>query len=255
VLGLFNQSMAQRQMLEPDLVRFDAATFSCLGAMAVTTSVFITWHASEVKTLDDAKTREVILGALSSDGGNAVYPLLLNAFLGTHFKLVLGYQGGNTIQLAMERREVDGRASVVWSGLKAAWPQWIAEKKINVLVQIGLAKEPDLPGVPLLINLARTPTEEAIFRFVSSDSAMGFPVVAPPGVSPDRVAALREAFAATLTDPVFLADAEKRGLPVHFVPGENVQQIAAALIATPKPVIATLKHAIENARRDGKLGK
>ena len=247
--------MGQRQMLEPDLVRFDAGTFNWLGAMAVTTSVFITWHASGVTTLDEAKSRDVVLGALSSDGGNAVYPLLLNAFLGTRFKLVLGYQGGNTIQLAMERGEVDGRASVVWSGLKAAWPQWIAEKKINVLVQIGLAKEPDLPGVPLLVNLARTPTEEAIFRFVSSDSAMGFPVVTPPGVSPDRVAALREAFAATLTDPVFLADAEKRGLPVHFVPGENVQQIAAALIATPKPVIAALKHAIEDARRDAKPGR
>ncbi|HEY7299541.1 MAG TPA: hypothetical protein VH684_16670 [Xanthobacteraceae bacterium] len=255
VLGLLNQSMAQRQMLEPDLIRFNAGTFNWLGATAVTTSVFITWHASGVKTLDDAKSRDVILGALSSDGGNAVYPLLLNAFLGTRFKLVLGYQGGNTIQLAMERREVDGRASVVWSGLKATWPQWIAEKKINVLVQIGLAKEPDLPDVPLLVDLARTPTEQAIFRFVSSDSAMGFPVVAPPGVPPDRVAALREAFAATLSDPVFLADAEKRGLPVHLMPGETVQQVAAALIATPKPVIAALKDVVEDAKRNANAGR
>jgi hypothetical protein len=155
----------------------------------------------------------------------------------------------------MERGEVDGRASVVWSGLKAAWPQWIGDKKINVLVQIGLAKEPDLPDVPLLVDLARTPAELAIFHFVSSDSAMGFPVIAPPGVPPDRVVALREAFAATLTDPVFLADARKRGLPIHLVSGEDVQQIVATLIAIPKEVIATLKRAAEDARRDAKAGR
>ena len=131
------------------------------------------------------------MGALSNDGGNAIYPLLLNRLLGTRFKVVLGYQGGNTIQLAMERGEVDGRASVVWSGIKAGWPQWIAERKVKVIVQIGLIKEPDLPDVPLLVDLATSPTDRAVFRFVSSDSAMGFPVVAPPGIPPERVAALR----------------------------------------------------------------
>src|SRR3954453_1645438 len=171
-IGLFNQSMVQRQMLEPESVRFDGGGFSWLGAMTTTTNVFITWHASGVKTLADARTKDVMMGALSSDGGNSIYPLLLNKFLGTRFKVVLGYQGGNTIQLAMERGEVDGRAAVVWSGLKSGWPQWVALKKVNILVQIGLKKESDLPDVPLLIDLAKTPVEQAIFRFVSSDSAM-----------------------------------------------------------------------------------
>jgi tripartite-type tricarboxylate transporter receptor subunit TctC len=251
-LGLFNQSMAQRQILEPESVRFDAASFDWLGSMQTTTNVFITWHASGVRTLEDAKTKTVVMGALSSDGGNSVYPLLLNKFLGTRFKVVLGYQGGNTIQLAMERGEVDGRAAVVWSGLKAGWPQWIEGRKVNVLLQIGLSKEADLPDVPLLIELAKSPVEQAIFRVVSSDSAMGFPVLAPPGLPPERVAVLRRAFQATMADPAFLADAEKRNLPVKPNAGEDVQKVVEALIATPKEVIATLKRSIEDAKSDAK---
>jgi tripartite-type tricarboxylate transporter receptor subunit TctC len=251
-LGLFNQSMGQRQMLEPDSGRFDIGTFNWLGAMNVTTNVFITWHASGVKTLDDAKLKDVIMGALGSDGGNAVYPLLLNKFLGTRFKVVLGYPGGNTIQLAMERGEIDGRGAVVWSGLKAGWPQWIAEKKLNIILQIGLTKESDLPDVPLLIDLAKTAEETAIFRFISSDSAMGFPVVAPPGVPEDRVAALRKAFQTTMTDPAFLGDARKRGLAIQSSPGDHVQKVVDALMATSKDVIAALKRSIEDAKPDAK---
>jgi tripartite-type tricarboxylate transporter receptor subunit TctC len=247
-IGLFNQSMPQRQILEPETVRFDIGALNWLGAMATTTSVFITWHGSGVHNLDDAARRDVIMGALSNDGGNAVYPLLLNRFLGTRFKVVLGYQGGNTIQLAMERGEVDGRASVVWSGLKAGWPQWIAERKINVIVQIGLAKEPDLPDVPLLIDLAKSPSDRAVFRFVSSDSAMGFPVVAPPGVPAERVAALRQALHETLEDPALLADARTRGLPINPVAGADVEAIVAGLAATPKDVAAAIRQTIADAK-------
>jgi tripartite-type tricarboxylate transporter receptor subunit TctC len=248
VIGLFNQSMIQRQVLEPEAVRFDGRTFNWLGAMSVTTNVFITWWASGVRALADAKSKDVMMGALSADGGNSVYPLLLNRFFGTRFKVVLGYKGGNTIQLAMERGEVDGRAAVVWSGLKAGWPQWIAEKKVNILLQIGLKREPDLPQVPLLVDLAKTPLQQAIFHFVSSDSAMGFPTVAPPGVPAERVAALRAAFDATLSDPVFLADAGKRKLPIRLVSGAEVQKVVDSMIATPKEVIATLKDTIEEAK-------
>jgi tripartite-type tricarboxylate transporter receptor subunit TctC len=252
VVGMFNQSMAQRQMLEPQTVRFDVGKFGWIGAMGNFNTVFITWHASGVRTLEDAKKREVMMGALSSDGGNAVYPLLLNTFLGTKFKVVLGYPGGNTIQLAMERGEVDGRGSVVWSGLKAVWPQWIAERKVNVLLQVGLAKEPDLPEVPLLLDLAKSREETDIFRFISSDSAMGFPVLAPPGVPADRLAALRKAFAATLDDPDFIKAAGERKLPVRFTSGEEVERIVGAMIGTPKEVIGRLKQNLLDAEAGAK---
>jgi tripartite-type tricarboxylate transporter receptor subunit TctC len=212
--------------------------------------VFITWYASGIKTLEDAKKKEVVMGALSATGGNSVYPLLINAFLGTKFKVVLGYQGGNTIQLAMERGEVDGRAAVVWSGLKAGWPQWIAEKKIYVLLQTGLAKEKDLPDVPLLLDLAKTDEEKAIFRFVSSDSAMGFPVTAPPGIPADRLAALQKAFSDTMKDPDFLKAAADRKLEIEPSSGQDVQKVVADLIGTPKDVIAKIKKGLADAEAE-----
>ncbi len=255
VLGMFNQSMAQRQMLEPDSIRFDAGKFNWLGAMAASVTVFVTWHTSGVSTLEDAKRRDVILGALTGEGGNAVYPLLLNKFLGTRFKLVLGYQGGNTIELAMERGEVEGRGRVIWSGLKAIWPQWIAQRKLNVILQIGLRKEPDLPDVPLLIDLAGTPQEAAVYRFISSDTAMGFPIVAPPGVPPERVAALRKGFAEMMVDPAFVRDAQLRALPVELISGDDVQKLVASLLATPSDVVTLLKRTVEELKPDSKVAK
>lgn len=247
VIGMFNQSMPQRQMFEPDQVHFDLAKFSWLGAMNTSTTVFITWHTSGVKTLEDAKKKEVVMGALSATGGNSVYPLLINAFLGTRFKVVLGYQGGNTIQLAMERGEVDGRAAVVWSGLKAGWPHWIAEKKVSVLLQTGLTKEKDLPDVPLLLDLAKNDEEKAIFRFVSSDSAMGFPVTAPPGIPADRLAALRKAFLDTMNDPDLLKVAAERKLEIEPSSGAEVKKVVEDLISTPKDVIGKIKKGLAEA--------
>jgi tripartite-type tricarboxylate transporter receptor subunit TctC len=247
VIGMFNQSMPQRQMFEPDQVHFDLSKFSWIGAMNTSTTVFITWHTSGVKTLEDARKKEVVMGALSATGGNSVYPLLINAFLGTKFKVVLGYQGGNTIQMAMERGEVDGRAAVVWSGLKAGWPHWIAEKKVYVLLQTGLTKEKDLPDVPLLLDLAKNEEEKAIFRFVSSDSAIGFPVTAPPGIPADRLAALRKAFLDTMKDPDFVKLAAERKLEIEPSTGEGVKKVVADLISTPKDTIAKIKKGLAEA--------
>lgn len=255
VIGMFNQSMPQRQMFEPDLIKIDLSKFGWIGAMNASTNVFIVWHTTGVKTIEDAKKKQVIMGALSTAGGNSVYPLLLNAFLGTKFKVVLGYVGGNTIQLAMERGEVEGRGAIVWSGLKAGWPHWINEKKVNVLMQVGLTKEPDLQDVPLFTDLARTPEEKAMFRFISSDSLMGFPVTAPPGIPADRLAALRKAFTATMKDPEFLKTVEDRKLEIQPSSGEEVQKIVEDLTRTPKELITKLTTALAEAEKQAEQKK
>ena len=247
VIGMFNQSMPQRQMFEPDLIKIDLGKFSWIGAMNTSTNVFIVWHASGVRTVEDAKKKQVVMGALSTVGGNSVYPLLLNTYFGTKFKVVLGYAGGNTIQLAMERGEVDGRGAVVWSGLKAGWPHWIKEKKINVLMQVGLEKESDLPDVPLFTDLARNPEEKAIFRFISSDAAMGFPVTAPPGLPADRLAALRKAFMDAMKDPELLKVVEERKLEVQPSSGEQVQRVVQEMTSTPKEIIVKIQKALAAA--------
>ena len=247
VIGMFNQSMPQRQMFEPDLIKIDLSKFSWIGAMNASTNVFIVWHTSGIRTVEDAKKKQVVMGALSTVGGNSVYPLLLNYFFGTKFKVVLGYAGGNTIQLAMERGEVDGRGAVVWSGLKAGWPHWIKEKKINVLMQVGLEKEPDLPDVPLFTDLARNEEEKAIFRFISSDAAMGFPVTAPPGIPADRLAALRKAFMDAMKDPELLKVVEERKLEIQPSSGEEVQRVVQEMTSTPKEIIVKIQKAMAQA--------
>src|SRR5438552_41906 len=198
-----------------------------------------------------------LIAALSAAAGAARADPVEDFYRGRAVKLVIGantggaYDAYGRLLAAHLGRHIPGHPTIVPSnmpgasgGQSAIYLHAIAEKKVNVLVQIGLNKEPDLPDVPLLIDLARTPVEQAIFRFVSSDSAMGFPVVAPPGVPAERVAALRRALLATLADPALAADAQKRGLPIHPVAGEDVQQVVAALIATPKDVLATLKRTI-----------
>ena len=161
---------------------------------------------------------------------------------------MLGYAGGNTLQLAMERGEIDGRGAVVWSGFKAAYPHWISEKKINVLLQVGLAKDKELRDVPLLVDLAKTPQERAMFHFLSANTSVGFPVVAPPGVPADRIAILRKAVADTMSDPAFLRDAQRQRLPVQFTPGDQVQRTVRGLISTPSDVITLLKQSLDAQR-------
>lgn len=247
-IAMFNQSIAQRQVLEPEQVKFDLRQFAWLGAMGRSVSVTFAWAESGVASLDDARRKDVVMGALGADGGNAVFPLIFNAYLGTRFKVVTGYPGGNTIQLAMERREVDGQGSFPWSGLKAGWQHWIDGRKINILLQLGLAKEPELPGVPLLLDLAKTPAEKALFHFISADTEIGAPVAAPPGLPPDRIALLRRVFLETMSDNDFLADMKSRKMPVSVTKGEDVQTIVASLIDAPADIIANYKKAVVDAR-------
>jgi len=253
-IGTFNQSMGQRQVLEPQSVQFDVSKFNWIGAMASSVNVFITWHASGVKTIEDAKRKEVVMGALSDDGGNAVYPFLLNKFLGTKFKVVLGYQGGNTIQLAMERGEVQGDGSARWSSWKSTKPEWVRDKKISALVQIGLKKDDDLPDVPLLTELAQNPEQRMMFDFISQPIAMQQPFVGPPGTPADRVIILRRGFDAMTEDPDFRKEVEQLDLELDPVAGEDVQRIVRAIVGTPPAIVEKVQAATAVKPEHGKNG-
>jgi hypothetical protein len=177
------------------------------------------------------------------------YPRAMNAVLGTKFKVILGYPGGNDINLAMERGEVSGRGSNSWASWKATRPDWLKEKKINILVQIGLTKAPDLPDVPLLMDLATNPEDKAVLKLLSSPSAIGRPIFTTPGVPEDRVKALRAAFDATIKDPHFIEEAKKAGLEVDAVSGEELQKIVNDIVATPEPVAKRLAEIIAEGKQ------
>jgi hypothetical protein len=201
------------------------------------------WHTSKVKTIEDAMKYEAPMGA-TGGSTSSQYPRAMNALLGTKFKIILGYPGGNDINLAMERGEVEGRGSNAWASWKSTRMDWIRDKKVNIIVQIGLKKEPDLPDVPLLIDLAKNEEDKAVLRLLSAPTTIGRPIFTSPGVPEERVKALRAAFDATMKDPEFLADAKRSGFDINPVSGEEMQKIVADIVATPKVIADRLQSII-----------
>ena len=238
-LGIADQSIALEQALGDSGVKFDTRELIFIGNPIADNNVVTTWHTSPVKTIADARKIEVALGATGFNTSSQ-YPQVLNAMAGTKFKIILGYPGGAEINLAMEKGEVAGRGSNSWASWKATKPDWIRDGKLNVLAQIGLKRDPELPDTPLLTDLVTNDLDRAAMRLLSAPTAIGRPFFAPPGVPADRVKALRAAFAATMKQPAFLDDARKLNLDVNPVSGEELQTIVADIIDAPQPVKARL---------------
>jgi tripartite-type tricarboxylate transporter receptor subunit TctC len=239
ILATFNKSMPTYQATGMSNTNYKAEEFHWIGSMDHSNVVVIVAARTGVKTIADATRIEVAMGSIGAGGTMSTYPLLLNNTLGTRFKLVQGYAGGQIVDLALERGEVDGRGSYTWRDLRVKRANWLKDKKVNVLVQFGLQREHELADAPTLIELARNDTERAVFNFVSSDIPIGKSLVMPPQVPPERVAAVRRAFDATMRDPEFIADAKASDADVEPIPGEEIQSLVKRIIATPKEVIKT----------------
>lgn len=211
--------------------------FKWIGSFTQSNNVTVTWHTSSIKTIEDAMKREVLVGATGTGAGSTVGPLIYNAVLGTKFKLVSGYPGGAEIDLAMQRGEVEGRGNNTWAGYKATFQQAIRNNHLNVLIQTGLRKEPDLPRVPLFLDMVQgDPKREPAAKFMSYAVSIARPLAAPPGVPAERIEILRRAWDATMKDPAFLADAAKLNAEIDPLTGARVQEIVETVLATPKPV-------------------
>jgi tripartite-type tricarboxylate transporter receptor subunit TctC len=244
VLATADQSLSLQQAAGDKRIAFDTTKFIYIGNPNAENNTIATWHTSGIKTLEDAKRREVTMGA-TGGSTSSQYPKAMNALLGTRFKIIIGYPGGNDINLAMERGEVDGRGSNSWASWKATRPHWIAENKINILVQIGLKKAPDLPGVPLLMELGASADDRALLRLLSASTQIGRPIFTTPDVPPERVEALRAAFEAMMRDPAFLDDARQGHFEIDPVSGAAMQKLVAEMVATPKEQGERLRKIIE----------
>jgi tripartite-type tricarboxylate transporter receptor subunit TctC len=200
---------------------------------------------SNIKTLQDAMSRDVTLGATGAGSATVVGPTLYNSLLGTRFKIIQGYSGSGQIHLAMQRGELDGHGNSTWTSIKTTLNREFRDGKLNVLIQMGLRKEPDLLKVPLLSDLvASDPRKEAIAGFMSLAVSVARPFAAPPGVPDDRVAVLRRAFDATMQDPEFLAEANKLNSDIDPMSGDETQRAIARILSTPKSVIADVQAAL-----------
>ena len=234
-IATVDQATPVQQAVGDPTIKFDTAKFNFIGNPVVDNNVVVTWHTSGAKTIEDATKREYPIGATGYNTSTQ-YPQALNIIAGTKFKIILGYPGANEINLAMENGEVAGRGSNSWASYKATRPDWIRDKKINVLVQIGLQKAKDLPDVPLLMDLAKNDEDRAALKLLSAPPDIGRPVFAPPGVPADRVKALRDAFDATMKDQAFLDAAKREGLDIDPVSGEQLQKIVNEILSAPQAV-------------------
>jgi len=243
-LATVSRGMATEPLLNPASTGFDPTKLTWLGTVTSETSVCATWKTSPVKTWPDMFTREFSLGGSAIGADPDTFALILRNVFGARVKLVTGYPGGNDINLAMERGEVEGRGSNAWASWKSTRMDWIRDKKINMLVQIGLTKAPDLPDVPLMMDLAKNPDDKAVLKLLSASTTIGRPLFTSPGVPEERVKALRAAFDATMKDPEFLADAKTRGFDINPVSGEEMQKIVVDIVATPRAIADRLQSII-----------
>jgi tripartite-type tricarboxylate transporter receptor subunit TctC len=218
--------------------RFDAQKFNWLGSMGKLGNICVTWMGSPVTRIEQAKTHEIAVSATGATGNSAIMPKIANDFLGTKFKVIGGYSEGAGQALALERGEVDGICGLSYSTLKATHPDWFRDSKLNILLQFGLSKLPDLPDVPNAIDLVSDPDDKRVLELILIRQEMGRPFALPPGVPADRVAILRQAFADTLKDPEFLAEAEKLQLEIDSLTGAEISALLTQAYGAPKAIVA-----------------
>ena len=231
------QTLPLAQATRNDKARFDLAAFNWIGNMASAPNVFIAWRDSGVRTLEDARQRELIVGATGPTAIGYLYPSIVNKTMGTKFRIVTGYSNGEAADLAMERGEIQGRAGASWASLKATRARRVRDGEVNVLLQVGLRKEPELAVVPWLTDLARNDSERNIFAFYSAMTAVSHAFAVGPGVPPERVAALRRAFDETMRDPDFLAEARAINLELDPMSGEDVQKAVTAMVRADPAIL------------------
>ena len=243
--GLTLATVSRGMVTDPLLsaANFDPTRLSWLGSITSETSVCATWKTSAVKSWDDMFKREFSLGSNSLGDDTANFALIMRNVFGAKVKLVTGYPGGNDVNLAMERGEVEGRCGWSWSSLKSQ-KRWLPN--INVLVQFNLDKNPDLPDVPRAIERAANDEQRQELRLLIAGQYVGRPFFTTPDVPADRKAALRAAFDATMTDPEFLAEAAKTDMEITPISGATIDAFIADVYKTPKDVVAKAATTIRN---------
>jgi len=240
VIGLAAPAIPLDEKLGTPNIRFETAKFNWIGRVSTSVNQLFVWHTSKATSIKDAWDREITLGATGAGSTVSVYPNVLNKLLKMRFKIIMGYKASTEAMLALERGETEGH-STSWEVLKLRHPQWLPEGKIRVLVQFASKRHPEMSDVPTAFEIARTQEERDILRVVLNAVDIGKSFMMPPGVPPERVAAVRRAFAAMLKDPEFLAEFKPMRLDVEPMEGEELQRLVASVAAIPPELLAKVK--------------
>jgi tripartite-type tricarboxylate transporter receptor subunit TctC len=228
-------------------IQFDSAQFNWIGASAANNSTFYVWSTSPVKRMEDAKIHETLMGATGAGSYTMIYPAIMNAIVGTKFKIVAGYKSTNEVNLALERGEVQGRAGNNFNSLKMENADWLKNGRIRLIAQVGLERDPEFPDLPLMMEFGRTADDRALLRLFSADIAVGRPFLTTPGVPAERVELLRRSFLETMKDKAFLKDANDANVEVAPVPGTRLQEIVQEIVATPPDIVLRAREALAAA--------
>jgi len=236
VIGLTLSPVVLNQLTQPAQVKYDAGEFAWIGTIDAQTNVlFVTAAKKPVRSIDEAKKTVVTIGATNANSFLYQEPAMMNALLGTKFKIVSGYKGVKDLNLAVERGEVDGQVSP-WSTVKSELRDWLTSKKIINIIATG-APTNDLPGVPMLADLVGDARGKSLAAILDSSSILGRSIAAPKATPADRVALMRTALAAAAKDPEFLAEMEKRQLPVQYRSAEQLQAFVKQTLTTPPEAV------------------
>lgn len=221
---------------------YDATKFNWIGTPSVEVGLMAVWHASGVRTIEDARSRQLTAGSSGANSAPSFYAHLLNDLLGMKIKVIAGYPGQTQAFLAMERGELDFYGTTFWSALTSTKPDWIANNRLNFVVQYGPQKVKELPDVPFLRDLIKSPDERLLLLAAEGPLTLGRPYMLPPGVPAERVATIRNAFFSTLKDPDFLADAARQKLDVSTPRrGEELQRELEEIYRTPPHIVERLR--------------
>jgi tripartite-type tricarboxylate transporter receptor subunit TctC len=245
--GMVGRGVLMEPLLGTDASKFDSQRFTWIGSVSNETSVCVSWRTSKIKSWNDMLSTPFTVGGQGPGSDDDMFSNMLRNIFGVKARLVSGYPGGNEINLALERGEVDSRCGWSWGAVKTTRADWLARKEINLLLQIALHGASDLPEVPLVTSFVKTDREKLILRLILSRQQMAWPFTAPPELPKDRTAALRAAFDATMRDPEYLAEAKQRGLEVNPMSGAAIDKLIAELYVTPTEIIAAAKAAMTEA--------
>ncbi len=239
-MGIVSQAVALEEALGSPGVQYKTRDFNWIGRATSVIEIMMTGEKAKAKTIDDAYTTEVMIGGTGPGSPSEGYPKLLNAAAGTKFRIIAGYPASAEVLLAMEKGEVDA-AFTSFGSLTAYHQDWLDQKKVHLLAQGTVARTRELPDVPAVGELGKTPQDRQMLQLYASTADIGRSFIAPPGLPTERVAVLRAAFDATMNDPEFRAEVTRVKAEFHPLPGEQVQKLIEATAQTPPEVIARMK--------------
>ncbi len=242
MFGVVQRGIMMMPLLGYPDATFDPTKLNFIGSRAPETSIVVLWHEARVKTIQQAMQQEAVLASAGAGADSNTMPYMYNETLGTKFRVVVGYSGGGDMNLAMERREVDGRAGWSVGAMRGTHEDWWQDKRGNVILQHGLRVNPEMPTVPRAQDLAKNEADRALLDLFAKRTEIGFPVFAPPGIPPERIAALREAYVRTMSDPVYLADAKAMQAEVAPLNGAQMDALIKDIYATPRAIVDRAKN-------------